>query len=94
MALPRFRYSSAQASDQASPRRKVKFRDQLLASTQVRQGRISRARDRAREGGRGEPVIIINAWKEWSEGMYLLPEKRTGTRYLGALHAALEENQS
>lgn len=36
----------------------------------------------------GQPKIItINAWNEWTEGSYLLPEKRTGTQYLDAIKA-------
>lgn len=27
-------------------------------------------------------TLIINAWNEWSEGIYLLQEKQTGTSYL------------
>jgi len=53
-----------------------------------------RASDLARNSDRGEPAIIINAWNEWSEGMYLLPEKRTGTKYLEALREALESCRS
>lgn len=34
-------------------------------------------------------AIFINAWNEWTEGMYLLPEKKYGTAYLQALHSAL-----
>jgi hypothetical protein len=30
-------------------------------------------------------IIILNAWNEWTEGSYLLPEKRTGTKYLEAI---------
>ncbi|HEY3396200.1 MAG TPA: glycoside hydrolase family 99-like domain-containing protein [Armatimonadota bacterium] len=34
-------------------------------------------------------AIVLNAWNEWSEGMYLLPEERYGTGYLEALREAL-----
>ena len=30
-------------------------------------------------------IVILNAWNEWTEGSYLLPEKRTGTKYLEAI---------
>ena len=30
-------------------------------------------------------IIILNAWNEWTEGSYLLPEERTGTKYLEAI---------
>jgi hypothetical protein len=30
-------------------------------------------------------IITLNAWNEWTEGSYLLPEKRTGTKYLEAI---------
>lgn len=32
-------------------------------------------------------VITINAWNEWTEGSYLLPDKKTGLRYLEAIKA-------
>jgi hypothetical protein len=31
------------------------------------------------------PAIIINAWNEWTEGMYLLPEAKYGNGYLEEL---------
>jgi hypothetical protein len=34
-------------------------------------------------------AIVINAWNEWTEGSYLLPEERTGTAYLEAIRDEL-----
>jgi hypothetical protein len=36
-------------------------------------------------------ILFLNAWNEWTEGMYLLPEKRYGTGYLEALKQAVDE---
>jgi hypothetical protein len=36
-------------------------------------------------------AIWLNAWNEWSEGMYLLPEQYYGTGYLEALREAIRE---
>lgn len=36
-------------------------------------------------------VIILNAWNEWTEGMFLLPEKRYGNGYLEALSRKLKK---
>jgi hypothetical protein len=32
-----------------------------------------------------QKILVINSWNEWTEGSYLLPEKRTGTGYLDAI---------
>jgi hypothetical protein len=35
-------------------------------------------------------ILFLNAWNEWTEGMYLLPEKKYGTGYLEALKKAIK----
>jgi hypothetical protein len=35
-------------------------------------------------------AVIVNAWNEWTEDMYLLPEKRSGNAYLEAVAAITE----
>lgn len=32
-------------------------------------------------------IVILNAWNEWTEGSYLLPDAKTGTKYLDAVKA-------
>jgi hypothetical protein len=43
----------------------------------------------AAEPKHGSFAIFINAWNEWTEGSYLLPEERTGTAYLEAVRGVL-----
>jgi hypothetical protein len=37
------------------------------------------------------PFLLVNAWNEWTEGCYLLPEAHVGLGYLEALAAAVRE---
>lgn len=46
---------------------------------------LLRARQFLDEYEHSPKVVILNAWNEWTEGSYLLPEKRTGTKYLEAV---------
>jgi hypothetical protein len=62
----------------------------IVGNTPEKFGELCRlALAQAKPHGRSGPGIIINAWNEWSEGMYLLPEKRHGTAYLEQLRDAL-----
>lgn len=47
---------------------------------------LRRAADFLDRHPRQRPVISINAWNEWTEGSYLLPDTVNGTEYLKAIH--------
>ncbi len=55
------------------------------------QDALRRARDFVSGRPRERQVITINAWNEWTEGSYLLPDKVNGTAYLQAIRDILEE---
>jgi hypothetical protein len=56
----------------------------IVENTPERFGELCRmALDRA--AAQNSEAIIINAWNEWTEGMYLLPEKKYGDGYLKEL---------
>ena len=38
-------------------------------------------------------AIIINAWNEWTEGMYLIPEKHIGSTMLDTIKTVLKDQQ-
>lgn len=49
------------------------------------------ALEKAREFSMGETngarMVTLNAWNEWTEGSYLLPDAKTGSRYLQAVRS-------
>jgi len=49
------------------------------------------ARRYADESSHNPPAIMINAWNEWTEGSFLLPESRYGEGYLEAIRRAFAE---
>ena len=48
---------------------------------------LARARDFVLAGDDDHPVVTINAWNEWTEGSYLLPDTVTGTAHLEQIRA-------
>jgi len=42
----------------------------------------------SRQSQRAPQMITLNAWNEWTEGSYLLPDKVSGTAYLEKIRAS------
>ena len=63
----------------------------VVDNTPKKFGELCRLALRQVQGKPGPQAIFINAWNEWTEGMYLLPEERYGTAYLEELRRALSE---
>ncbi|MGQ9914102.1 MAG: glycoside hydrolase family 99-like domain-containing protein [Thermogutta sp.] len=61
----------------------------VVGNTPERFGRLCReAMEFAVGDARRPPAVVVNAWNEWTEGSYLLPEARYGAAYLEALREA------
>lgn len=62
----------------------------IIGNTPEKFGHLCRLAYRQAMNNKGRPrAMYINAWNEWTEGMYLLPEERHGTAYLEALRQAI-----
>ena len=61
----------------------------VLGNTPELFGQLCReARAQVSVAGPSPQAVFVNAWNEWTEGCYLLPEKRYGLGYLRALKEA------
>lgn len=61
----------------------------VVGNTPERFGQLCRqAREFVAHDSRHPPAVVVNAWNEWTEGSYLLPEARHGAAYLEALRGA------
>jgi hypothetical protein len=68
---------------------KYPYEHVVLGNTPERFGRLcQQAADHAADERHRAFAVFINAWNEWTEGSYLLPEEHTGTAYLEALKVA------
>lgn len=52
---------------------------------------LRRASDFLRDTKPAHPIITINAWNEWTEGSYLLPDTTHGNAYLEAIRRTFVE---
>lgn len=61
----------------------------VVGNTPKKFGRLCRdAADYLEEVNHEHRVVFLNAWNEWTEGCYLLPERRYGDGFLKAVRAA------
>ncbi|MBN1347544.1 MAG: glycoside hydrolase family 99-like domain-containing protein [Phycisphaerae bacterium] len=61
----------------------------VVGNTPERFGRLCKlAADFVAGDAKRPPAVFVNAWNEWTEGSYLLPEEKHGIAYLQALKRA------
>lgn len=53
---------------------------------------LRRAKEFVMKPGCAQKIITINAWNEWTEGSYLLPDTTNGTAYTDAIRAVFLED--
>ncbi len=72
--------------------RKLNYEPIVRDSTPAAFGQVvTDALDCLQRSGGAPRMLILNAWNEWTEGCYLLPDQRHGTGYLEALAAAVRK---
>jgi hypothetical protein len=66
--------------------RKLHYEPIVVGNTPERFGEAVRiGLESIRRCGGGDRMLLINAWNEWTEGCYLLPDQRHGNGFLEAL---------
>ena len=61
----------------------------IVGNTPAEFGRLCElALRHVQDNGSQPKAIFLNAWNEWTEGMYLLPEAKYGNQYLEALRSS------
>jgi hypothetical protein len=53
---------------------------------------LKRARDFLDQRPRQPRLVTLNAWNEWTEGSYLLPDTKNGSAFLEAVRAVFGES--
>ena len=70
--------------------RKLNYEPIVVGNTPEKYGRVVKEALACIERSGGPRLLILNAWNEWTEGNYLLPDQRYGTAYLDTLRKTLK----
>jgi hypothetical protein len=77
------------------PAREYPYTPVVVGNTPERFAELLRDAARHLENDPRKPFgVLLNAWNEWTEGCYLLPESRTGMAYLEAVKQVFGVNGS
>ena len=62
----------------------------IVGNTPEKVGQLCRiAREQSADCAQTLNAVFVNAWNEWTEGSYVLPDKKHGTAYLDAIKKTL-----